>query len=521
MMTSLARMSRKRDFSGRSPYHPVSAELVLDFISCYDYVILSAIQSLGEKESSFNKCHSVSKFTRNALAESRGCLSFVAELCCHDEGRPPLLQRVCPELFQAFIDASLSALQQLASFLGSAASARDLFDLVGQFRALESGNVQRNRRRGVRAKSPTSDQRAAVQLLCLHPLLANGVPNARHDAITNSHYVSSKCACMTERDCQLNSLGIASPLKSNFGSPGSPSVDSFQLHVNNAFTAQIEELAAGTIYNAITVLLRAHPSSTSFIPFDSMELSPVEAARLVKEGAIIAVRPSEERSGLLMDFKSGSLSRQEEVYRYAKVVACNEIDHEWLVEYFEPTEFNPPARSREKISFSCLGGVIDMDKMKTMLAFEPPNLKDVVERKVESKPSIGHLMLVLQWCNQQIKGESRTFSDEFMTSFMMESLAGRAAQLLLKEIDLVEKLGIQASEKDVAEINTQLLHIFGGDIYNANTFGPANEEVMPLATLLGPELWDAIQAHLKHRLECARRVFNAAWAKLVGSPVKF
>jgi hypothetical protein len=64
--------------------------------------------------------------------------------------------------------ASLSALQQLASFLGSAASARDL---VGQFRALESGNVQRNRRRGVRAKSPTSDQRAAVQLLCLHPLL--------------------------------------------------------------------------------------------------------------------------------------------------------------------------------------------------------------------------------------------------------------------------------------------------------------------------------------------------------------
>lgn len=269
------------------------------------------------------------------------------------------------------------------------------------------------------------------------------------------------------------------------------------------------------------MLLRAHPSSTSFIPFDSMELSLVEAARLVKEGAIIAVRPNEERSGLLMDFRSGSLSRQEEVYRYAKVVACNEIDHEWLVEYFGPTEFDPPARSREKVNFSCLGGVIDMAKMKAMLAFEPPNLKAVVERKTESKPSIGHLMLVLQWCNQQINGASRTFSDEFMTNFMMESLAGRAAQLLLKELDLMEKLGIQASEKDVAEINTQLLHIFGGDIYNANTFGSANQEVTPLATLLGSELWDAIQAHLKHRLECARRDLNAAWAKLVGSPVKF
>lgn len=532
LISSLVRISRSRIGAGVSPDSQRkllqgSVELAIDFIRCYDYMVLSALQFLNPKvpiieSDELSSAPPLRRFTRNGLSEACACLSLVSELCYHDESCPSLFQQTTPNLHKALVDASLFTLQQLASFLGSASAARDLFDLVGQFRALESGNLSGTRRRGIHAKSPTAHQRVSLQLLCLHPLLANGVPNARHDAITNSHYVSSKCACMTEIDCQLNSLGTVRLPEEKADSPSSPKSDSFQLHVNNEFTAQIEELAACTVYHAITVIIRAHPSLMSFVYFNSMELASEDAARLVKVGTIIAVRPVEAQCCLPHDFSTGYLPQQEGLFRYAKVMGCNMMECEWLVEYLGPSELHSLPSIRDRVSFYRLGGVFDMDKLKTVLAVTPFNLKDVVERTNVSEPSVGHLMLILQWCKQQAKVRSK-YSTETASSprVTLESLAGRASQLLLQELDLVESLDIQISDEISTEINSQLLHIFGGDIYDASSFyATADEQVLPLEELVGKELWEAIQAKLRHRLEAARRNLNAMRAKYERSPVR-
>jgi hypothetical protein len=327
---------------------------------------------------------------------------------------------------------------------------------------------------------------------------------------------------MTEIDCQLNSRGIDYLPEENVDNPRSPSGDSFQLYVNNEFTAKIEELAACTVNNALSVILRSHPLSMSFVSFDAMELASEDAARLVKVGTIIAVRPVEVPCCLPREFVVEYLLHQGGLFRYAQVLGCNTIECRWLVEYLGPREQNSSASIQDWVSFKRLAGIFDMDNLKPVLAFTPENPKGVVEGSESSEPSIGHLLLILQWCKQKAKGRTiRSTEAESLPHFVLQSLAERASQLLLQEIDLAEKLAIETSDEITTAINSQLLYVFGGDIYDAFSFSTTiDEQASPLENLLGKEFWGILQAKLRYRLDSARQSLHAIRARYERSPVR-
>merc|ERR1712032_520360 len=119
-----------------------------------------------------------------------------------------------------------------------------------------------------------------------HPLLAEGIPNARHEAIRNAHFAHSCCIQATLED--LTNSHIATTNAAKTGS-GKSLEQTFQIQVNNQFIAEMELIAGHTLFNVLTVLSDTHPASNSFISFSNEEVSRLDVAAIITPGKTVAI----------------------------------------------------------------------------------------------------------------------------------------------------------------------------------------------------------------------------------------
>ena len=151
-----------------------------------------------------------------------------AELCKGDNKNK--FARLCGGIYERILSTSLELTKIMSSFLGSIGNARELF------LALSS------------ASTIMLDQPAAM-----HPLLAEGIPNARHEAICNAHFAHSCCILATAEDFSNSHIATTKAAETSGGKDKSFE-QSFQIKVNNKFIAEVEQVAGRCLFNALTVL---------------------------------------------------------------------------------------------------------------------------------------------------------------------------------------------------------------------------------------------------------------------------
>lgn len=348
----------------------------IDFFCAYDGVILSSLYgglegnqasivdqtSIDLKSTKPDQLSSNSRllFTPNNLLESSASLSFLSELY-----RSPRFQQF--ESFSSSISHShifstvRYTIRSFSTFLGSSGIARELFEAVSTLnRAMEN------------ASSPASPNRALMEQQIQHAfninpvMIAGGVPNARHEAISHAHFAIS-CVCYVTPEDLAQSAKIIDGGKQEESSREN-SLEGFHNHVNNEFSIRMERLAAKALYFAFSILSRSYPALSSFIPFESHEAERIDPTSFVKVGTVIALRPRKVSSFDPRQTLNVENTNSVPIYlRYAKVLRCQRDKKTWDVEYLSPLNSKIAQRGYRNdiecdVSFSRLAGLKDVTK---------------------------------------------------------------------------------------------------------------------------------------------------------------
>ena len=189
---------------------------------------------------------------------------------------------------------------------------------------LSFGGTRRNPSSATTTNNNTEKDFIALQS---HPLLANGVSYAKHEAIRNAHFASKCCVCMTNTDWSLiNPINDSSTSSSNKGidtqntaknnittaeAVSSPSTTSFSLtmfqqHVDNPFIQEMEHLVSRCLIQTLDIVTQSHYStstslsSSSFVSFTQEEAESIsDISALLKPGQVICLWSSPSSSYIM------------------------------------------------------------------------------------------------------------------------------------------------------------------------------------------------------------------------------
>lgn len=144
--------------------------LAFDFLSAHTETIISCLKQCSSI--CVNQDNPV--LTINALKEAGLILSLASELC--SKNSLDIFQTKYSNLYQMFLDLSMSLLASLSCFIGSSTTSRELFDCIDKVEDADAMALD--------SISHLSD------LGHMFFTAAGGVSNARHEAIRHSHFAS-------------------------------------------------------------------------------------------------------------------------------------------------------------------------------------------------------------------------------------------------------------------------------------------------------------------------------------------
>lgn len=442
---------------------------VLDFLCAYEDELLSCFSSMSSeartqvnltggkaKSSTFASIQSSSfAFTPNLLKESADISFLFAELC---RGETKLLfANKCSSIFKSVLSTSLELAKLTSSFLGSVGNARELF--------LALSNA-----------SAKLDSTAHFD----HPMLAEGIPNARHEAIRNAHFAHSCCIIATDQDF-IDSHNATTKAAESTAGKDSSLEKSFQIFVNNKLIAELEQVAGHCLLNALCVLSDAHPALDSFVHFSIEEASRLDVASVILPGTTVAICPQQQFQ---------RYSTQQETIQYARTLACDRTIRTISVEY-------ESGLVDQNIPWSSIAGMEDKSKKQCIFSHGPAP-KSIGEADNQGPPSLGHLIMTLKWCrhiSSMINSEKSSTYSLHLIRYVVE----RAAQLLCTEMLLHDEMrDKELRDDDTSQrLNMQLLDLF--------PFADSNQS-NSLALVMSETELDSVRTSLKRHLTEAARL---------------
>jgi len=452
---------------------PVTS-VVLDFVCTFEDELFTCFLSMlseahdqnysnksGKKSSSSSSSMHSSPFafTPNLLKESADISALFAELC--KGAHKNEFARQCGGIYERVCSASISLTKIMSSFLGSIGNARDLLA------ALSSAST-------IILDQPTA-------MFDAHPLLAEGIPNARHEAIRNAHFAHSCCILATLKDFTNSQIATTKAAKA---SSGKSLEQTFQIQVNNMFIAEVEQIAGRCLFNVLTVLSDTHPASGSFVSFSREEASILDVAAVITPGTTVAICAQTSSQKYL---QNGT-----QKCRYARAFDCDKSTRTISIEYSGTVERDVP--------WSSVVGMEDTSKRQCIFSYSPAP-KSMADADL---PSVGHLILALKWC--------RSLNDKDNCPVQItKCLAERASLLLCTEVLLHEELRDKGLSREdiVRRVNMQLLDLFDyidtkNKGLNSNVTGaPQKRDKTCLASVIGEDIIGLIHMNLKSQLRAA------------------
>lgn len=465
---------------------PVTS-VALDFVCTYENEMFACFKSMasearaqsnlssrgGKPKSTFSSSIQSSSFafTSNLLKESEDISSLFAELC--KGGSKNEFARQYGGTYEKVLSTSLDLTKTISSFLGSIGNARELFLALSS----ASGNLS----------SPAAMFEA-------HPLLAEGIPNARHDAIRNAHYAHSCCILASADDFKNSHIATTNAAGNKDGKDKSLE-QSFQIQVNNKFIAEVEQAAGRCLFNGLAILSDTHPASDSFISFSTEEASRLDVSAVISPGTTVATQTSAQHY-----LQRYHIQPHGGHIRYGRAIGCDRSTRTIAVDYADSV-------AAETVPWTCIVGMEDNSKRQCIFSYLPAP-KSIAEADTHGPPSLGHLILALKWCRHV--GLASTDPDASHYPMQLtKCVAERAAILLCTEALLYEELRDGSLPDDTTrKINMQLLDLFD---YSPDT---ESAELNPrttsshqgdksLALVIGEDLLGNVQESLNHQLRAA------------------
>ena len=480
-MLGSKRMKAPTDDTARK-MHMDTSIIAFDFLRTFESGLFSSLLS-SSLQKTINQSVSSSEpiaefgFTFQSLVEMGDALALISELCL--ESRRKYYDNASLHLLERFSLSVFKLTKYLSSFLGALGTARELFSSLSVL-----NNVIGDGNRSTDEKAP-------------HPLLADGVSNARHEAMRNALYSSNCCKCVTSEEYQLsqqhpdnatNAEGSVSPEQS------------FQKSVNNDFTHRIEDFAGRCLLDCLSMIERIHPMSTSFITFSEGEAMNLHLSHVNPIGAIVALRSTTQS----IVTESSLVSP-----RYARVTDYNHITETLDVEYF--SQDCPHPETESNVPLARLAGMEDGTRRKVLFQYKsaPNYVSENALAAVANKMSLGDLILILRWCRQRPSMKENPCS---ISVDLVKSIGECAAILLGNETSLHNEIGINDTVpiSERKQINKQLLELFGEDEDSLGSFDLQRKDIPSpkgngLRYLLNNEFWSLLQLQMKPSLMEGKR----------------
>lgn len=484
IFSSLVRSARAQMQTYDKVDEPIVVQLAqvmsisLDFLCTYENELFSCFSSLlnearvpgnlshrGKANSFSSNIHSsTSSFTLNVMKEAAEISKLLAELCKSNKRE---FAR-CSGIFERGRTASLELTKMLSSFLGSIGNARELFVVLAS------------------ASNIINEQPSAM--FDAHPLLSEGIPHARHEAIRNAHFAHSCCVPATMDDFTKSQISTTNAAGPSPDSRKEKSMEqSFQIQVNNKFIVEVEEAAGCCLFNALAILTDIHPASDSFITFTMDEALRLNMSAVITSGTVVAIR---RRMGAEQYAQRFAVGDGLQDARCARAIACDRSTRTVSVEYADSNTVE------RHVPWSRIVGIEDVSKRKCIFSYMPTP-KSLADADVRGKPSIGHIILALKWCRQV--GSSASDNLDCVPVHIVKCVSERACALLCAEVLLHEELqGRPTSYNETArKINTELLDLFGTDDAQESV------EKSSLAFAAGEDILKMIRANLNRQLKTA------------------
>ena len=453
---------------------PIS-NLVFDFVCTYEKQLFSCFAALfnevhaqgslsnkGGKTSFSSSIQSSSfAFTSNLLKECEAVSFLFSELCT---GNTRLqFSRSYDKIYKKTLKASVELTKMTSSFLGSIGNARELFVALSDAKNM-------------------LDQPSAM--LHAHPLLVEGIPNARHEAIRNAHFAHSCCIFATQDDFSDTHTATKKDV-AHAGEPESTQSkstsleQSFQIHVNNKFIADVEQVAGYCLFNSLSVIANAHPASESFVSLSPEEAAQLDVAAVINPGAVVAICPQNTTAQSLNRYRV----QTHHSASYARIIRCDRSTRTITVKYVKSGEIG-------HVPWSWLAGMEDVSKKHSLFTYLPA-AKSIADADTRGQPSLGHLVLALKWCRHFSSLSSSLGGKNTPPAYLVNSVAERASILLCTEVLLHDELHDTHSRRDetTRKINMQLLDLFG-----------SADDSSSLSVVMDEDILGSIKTQLKDQL---------------------
>jgi hypothetical protein len=439
---------------------PIS-KIVFDFVCTYERELFSCFAALfnevhaqgnlsnkGGKTSFSSSIQSSSfAFTSNLLKECEAVSFLFAELCTGNT--KVQFARSCGPIYKKILTASVELTKMTSSFLGSIGNARELFMALSDAKTM-------------------LDQPSAM--LDAHPLLVEGIPNARHEAIRNAHFAHSCCILATQEDFRNAHTATSKAAQAGESESSSASLEqSFQIHVNNKFIAEVEQVAGFCLFNSLSVVANAHPASESFVYLSPEEASQLDVASVINPGAVVAICAQNTTAQSLKRYRI----QAPQVARYARTIRCDRSTRVITVKYIKSGEI-------EHVPWSWLVGMEDTSKKHSLFSYLPA-AKSIADADTRGQPSLGHLVLALKWCRHFSSLSPSSLNGRHTPPmYLVNSVAERASILLCTEVLLHDELRDTHSRRDetTRKINVQLLDLFGSEGDPSSLSAVMDEEIL-------------------------------------------
>ena len=501
--------------SSTSSVYQRCTNAAMDFVSKFERTLFCCLQECTAQgkhsssysndfddnpRSSFNSLPASSSslpfsFTINILEESREILMLMSELCAGD--RKKIFEASFPTIYQKFTEIASGITKTLSSFLGTLGTARELFSVLSSL----SGAIEGN------GNWDDNIPNTLDETLILHPLFMDGVPNARHEAIRNAHFVSSCCICMTADDYKLSLSGTSYDHDSySSKQDSSHSLEqNFQKQIESDFTIKLEKIACECLFNAISILGKTHPTTSSFIAFNKNEAMNLNLSSIIDTNTIVSLRPPLGKNMIDFNTKANSLKYSAKSVKYAKVISFNNLSSTMEVEYLESSWLNNNSLFEKNVSSSRLAGMEDLTKNQSIFEYSPApkSLSDNINYN-SKELSLGHLILALRWCREHTKVSKKRFS---IPTKLLQSIAECSIILLGTEISLHHLLGtLDTVTKDIDnQINEQMLQLFDqvDSAQNLNLLSSGQNNFgsgQGVRSIIGDDVWDAVLQQIRNSL---------------------
>jgi len=429
-----------------------------------------------------------SRLTVNALHEATQILALTSELC--KRGVQEAFARDCGSSFNDFHGWAKFVFVCMSRFLGATGAARELFVAIEEYE--------------------TSDPNAENMPFSsgpLHPLLIDGLPSAKHEAVKYSHYASKLIEKITKEDFAAASDVPEHLRKLSRDRPNDSDLEkTCRLAVTNAFTLQVEHAAAQCLSQAVSLLWRTHPSSRSFQMFSEMEATTLDSMQLVQNGVIIAFRPSIGEA-ILPSSETGAIGFEH--LRFGRVQARDTVKRTWLVSVIKRDEFGSDKMltDTEVVQARQLAGVEDVSMRKPITSFAPAPNSMVALESAGNLLGLGHLILSLRWCHQQ---SLATKPNQSISGSVVDPFTSRLAEQLVvligAELSLHSEISSQATTlKDKSRLYNQVFDLFAEKVLlneigrKEGVLGSAPEG--RLKGIISRECWAAVYPQVEREIK--------------------